>query len=355
MYHMTVCYPYGDNNHLQIRSEALGLRYINSPRLLNGDRDYKHIKKFVWIIHELESNELLRNSVVMFTDAHDIMVMANSQELCSLFYAFDCDFLISGESHFFPEPETEDRRLIRDYFHNDHPAPYPNAGAWIAYGWAALELLRESVAHAREIGSDDDQLAIQDVMVVNETLRIRVDHDNLVFKSVVGNIDNISIRGSSIFDENLRRIPVLHFNGNRHHLDFFRFYNDLFTLNRNPDLLLRVVETAAGAYVAYDEGRFALTEHRSPKILFLLSAPSGNSCLMTGDGRVVTISPEFNLAAGHHRVDGWEIIRTSNVQTVLQTFFPDETFAFLPLKTRDICDAHLRASTTNILEYFYNL
>lgn len=337
----------------------LGYEYVNVPRLLSGDRSYQNIKKLFWVLDALKSNDILMNSIVLFTDAHDILVLSSSDDIFSRFLKLNVDFCISGEGHFHPNNEHEHphRAGIRQSFENGSEHPYPNSGAWIGYGWAAFEVLSQATRYATENNCTDDQWVMQDVIVRNDfgTTKIGVDCNQYIFTSVVKNLDKIHLVGPRIFvgDKN-ENVAVCHFNGHRHKLDFFKFYNKIYTETRCNDLFIRKLVSSSNEFLNQKEDKIYKTDRITDHSIFILSSPSGNSCLINSLGEVLTFYPSGQVSSAYSRVDAWEMLKTSNIIEVMNSIVGEEVRLDM-VYVDDVCETQIHNYTDKILECYYNL
>lgn len=359
MFHVSACSPFEGYSCIKERAKILGYEYINVPRYLNGDRLFLHIKKLLWVLDEIKNNDILKNSIILCTDAHDILVLSSNEEILSRFLRKNVDFCISGEGYFHPNNEDEYsyRKGIRQSFENGSQHPYPNAGAWIGYGWAAMEVLSQAARYAEENNLVDDQWCIQDVIYRNDfgNTKIGVDFNQYIFTSAINNLDKIHFIGPKIFvgDKN-ESVAVCHFNGHRHKLDFFKFYNKIYTEARCDDLFIRKIVSSTGEFINQKEGSFYKTNYITDHSIFVLSAPSGNSCLINTLGEVMTLFPDGSVSFGYSRVDTWEILKTNNVIEIISHLSGDKVH-FEMIYVDDVCQTQIHNRTNEILSYYHNI
>lgn len=103
MYHITTSLPYDKKCYDLARvSRSLGFDFVLTPQAgeNRGYGPYFAVGKLHLSLLAIKNNELMRNSIVMFTDAHDVLMLLPAPIIEARFKKMDCDFCISAEAFF---------------------------------------------------------------------------------------------------------------------------------------------------------------------------------------------------------------------------------------------------------------
>ncbi|MBF0869065.1 MAG: glycosyltransferase domain-containing protein [Gluconobacter potus] len=364
VYHLSACLPYDIRNPIQRISEEKGFRFVNIPGVLNGDRQYVHIKKLKWSKDFILENKNLLESIVMFTDAHDVLILGSSSEIIGRFFRADCDLLFSAEKLFSPwlSDEKPYRKEIKKFFEraDGDIAAYPNSGCWIGYGWAALAFLDVVIAYADEQQDGDDQRAVQDVLARGEypkNIQIKLDTNQEIFISVVNNGNDLRWIGNNIFYKNRRSpVPVFHANGYKKSIHFIDLYTKIFygTLETNFDI--QAIKNN-GKYLSFRDGNFFLADNFGKNSLNVLIKARKYFCIFDNDGNVFNFDPcKFIVNVGEFVVDLGERLDVDSMNERLIPYLKSEVkITFESHILNNIWEFYSGKVGDCLIKYFYNL
>lgn len=341
MYHITTCLPYNNKNHdIKRVSNNLGFVFINTPKCDDelSYNSYCHFAKLELSLRAIQKNEEIKNSVVMFTDAHDVIVLMHASVIEARFKKLDCDFCVSGEGFFWPNNEEyfSYRNDVKKYFEKlgEGKHPYPNTGCWIGYGWAAEKILERGIEYAKKHEIYDDQQIIQDIMYWGKVsdINIKVDSDQTIFSSLINNLENLYLCGSQVYSSSSRaEIGAIHFNGfSNEWRQFIRFYNEVFLNNLEFSINLKILKHPNGKYLCYNDMNFYFDDDLSQSILFLLETPAGNCAVLRPDGKVFSFSPDGAYSIADCQINSWETKKKNDMIKTLQLILSDDIISHSP-------------------------
>lgn len=364
VYHLSACLPYDTRNPIQRISEGKGFRFVNIPKILNGDIQYVHIKKLKWSKNFIEENKDLLYSVVMFTDAHDVLILGDSSDILGRFFRMDCDLLFSAEKLFSPwlPDEKPYREEVKKFFEGsvDDIAAYPNSGCWIGYGWAALAFLDDVLAYADEQQDNDDQRVVQDVWALGKykkNIEIKLDINQELFISVVNNGKDLSWVGNNIFYKNRSSpIPIFHANGYKKSIYFIDLYTKIFYGTSEMNFDIRAVKNN-GKYLSFREGKFFSADNFGKYSLNALIKARKNFCIFDNDGNVFHLDPlKFTVSMGEFIVDFGERLDVDSMNERLGPYLnSDVKITFESHILDNIWEFYSDKVGDCLIKYFYNL
>jgi hypothetical protein len=364
LYHLSVCLPYDTVNPIEKISEDKGFRFINLPERLNGDSQYVHVKKLIWSRNYLAENADTENSIVMFTDAHDVLILGNAGEIVSKFYRLECDLLFSAEKLFSPHSADAElyRNEVKRFFEQtatEGSAQYLNSGCWIGYGWAARRFLDTVIDYAQRRGDTDDQRVIQDVLFfkLHSGVRVGIDVMEELFLSVIENGNDVRLKGNRIFyKDRSDPISVFHCNGYKKSIEFIGLHNNLFHRTSNLLIDVRAVKHKNN-YLGVRNDNFVTTAEFCPDSLSAIIKGGRYFCLISNSGEIVTMEPGSNkIILSRFLVDYWELLDTTTAGEALEPFLKENgeiTFEFHILN--HIWGFFKADIAADIVKYFYNL
>lgn len=364
VYHLSACLPYDTKNPIQQISEKRGFRFTNLPEKLNGDSAYLHVKKLIWSRNFILNNIDLLNSVVMFTDAHDVLILSDSDDIIGRFFQQDCDLLFSAEKLFSPwlHDEKAYRADVKKYFEKQDGdvALYPNTGCWIGYGWAALDFLNVVIEYAEAQNDGDDQRVVQDILAREECpahIRVKIDTDQRIFVSVIANGDDITWRGNRIFyKDRADPIPVFHANGYKKSIEFIQLYNEIYYRTANSLIDVRAVKQN-NRYLGISNGSFSLSERYCAESVSALIKAGRVCCFFTNDGEILSFVPnDSQINVVRLPVDNWERHALRNINESMEPYLKEKgNIHFEYHILNHIWGFYKPSIHFDIVKYFYNL
>lgn len=364
VYHLSACLPYDTRNPIQRISEGKGFRFVNLPRILNGDSQYVHVKKLKWSRNFISENKDLLHSIVMFTDAHDVLVLGDVSDIVGRFFKADCDLLFSAEKLFSPwlPDEKPYREEIKKFFEGAEGdiAAYPNSGCWIGYGWAALAFLDVVIAYADKQQDGDDQRVVQDILARGEcpqNVKVKLDVNQEIFVSVIANGDDLVWSGNSIFYKDRNDpVPVFHANGYKKSIYFIDLYTKMFYGTSTQNFDVRVLKNN-GKYLSFKGGKFFLTDSFEKTSLNVLVKARKYFCIFDNDGNVFSFNPfDRSVNVGDYVVDNWEIFNVDNMNENLSSYLGEGVeITFDNHILNNIWGFYSDQVGDRLIKYFYNL
>lgn len=365
VYHLSVCFPYDTRNPIQMISESKGFRFFNLPQRINGNSYYVNLRKIEWCFKFIDENPTVQDSIIMFTDAHDVLVMGDVSDIVGRFLRNNCDILLSAEKLFSPWAEDEPayRHDVRRYFETvvGGDAPYLNSGCWIGYGWAVRDLFKAALRYAEHHDGGSDQRVLQDILAKNlypSHVNVKLDTNQEIFVSVIGNGDKLFWNGNRIFYENRKDpVPVFHANGYKRSMMFVKLYNELIYKTSSNYIDIRAIKNK-GKYINIDEqGIFAHTENYCEKSLSAICKANRRFCLIRNNGEVITFNPYNNeVSSSKSLVDNWEIINLEDSHNFFSRFLGEAcAITFEHHNLNNIWGFFKEDIHEDILRYCYNL
>lgn len=362
MYHITTSLPYDKKCYDMARtSRHLGFNFITTPQAgeNRGYGPYFAVGKLQLSLAVIKSSELIRNSVVMFTDAHDVLMLLPASIIESRFKKMNCDFCISAEAFFWPnnEEKEEYRQRVKDFYNQNYSGPhcYPNSGCWIGYGWAAEKVLEVACKYAEENGLIDDQHTMQDIIFYNmvDGIKWGVDHEQKIFTSIVDNEEKLHLCGANVYSSDTQwECGLVHFNGhNKTWRDLSDLYNKIFNDCLDYKCSIEILKNRNGYYVCESNGSFYVSKEVNDKIIFLISNPSSNSFIIKGNGEIGSFNPngEFKFIIGH--LNSWEIKSVNNMISETSDLLKENIVVSFP-SLSDIVKSGLVEKGEEIQEYY---
>ncbi|MFT8374668.1 MAG: glycosyltransferase domain-containing protein [Gluconobacter cerinus] len=328
VYHLSVCLPYDIRNPVQRVSESKGFRFINLPKILNGNIDYSHIKKLIWSRNFISENKSLLDSIVMFTDSHDVLLLSDASYIIGKFFKLDCDLLFSAEKIFSPclSDEKPYRKEIKNFFEGVDKvgAVYPNSGCWIGYGWAALAFLDVAIAYASKQQDEDDQRVVQDVLALGyypQNIKVKLDISQEIFISVVNNGKDLTWVGNSVFyKERSSPVPVFHANGYKKSIYFIDLYTKIFYGTSEEGFSIKSIKSN-NKYISFKGGKFFLTDKFEKNSLNALIKSRKYFCIFDNDGNIFCFDKlNHVVSVGEFVVDIEERLDVDSMNDILSPY-----------------------------------
>jgi hypothetical protein len=364
VYHLSVCVPYNTANPIEQISETKGFRFVNLTHLINGDNSYENLRKLEWFRDFLSQNVSTHDAIILFTDAHDVLLMSDANDIVSRFLRTDCDLLISAEKMFSPwlPEEPAYRVAIKQFFDcgDETIAPYPNSGCWIGYGWAALEFLNVAVAYGQTQFGVSDQRVIQDIIARGEcpsSVNLKLDVTQEIFVSVIDNGNNLVWIGNRIFfRDRSTPVPVFHANGYKKSLSLIKLYNEIIYKTSSKCVDIRAVKQG-DFYLGFEDGRFCLSSFFCYNSLNALVKSNKTCCLFTNSGLVLSFEPNSSHCfASRALVDHWERIEVKRLNEALSRYIDHDADITLELHVLNNIWGYFSENIhTDIVQYLYNL
>ena len=125
------------------------------------------------------------DTVVMFTDAYDVILTANAETILEKFLDFDCKVVFAAEPYLWP-----DLSLERYYPTTTLGYKYLNSGGFIGYAQDVWNLTND-----KPIGNDEDDQLFYSVLYVDKrtVYDIRLDHRSHIFQNLNGAFEDVEL------------------------------------------------------------------------------------------------------------------------------------------------------------------
>jgi hypothetical protein len=124
----------------------------------------------------LDSNEMLPNNIVLFTDAYDVIYCGNQKEIVEKYLSFHTPIVFGSEKYCNPDPHRE-----KQYLKKDSEFPFLNSGLYIGRAWALKNCLKNY-----EYNDDDDDQRFWTTQLFENPDLISLDYSNELFLNTVG-------------------------------------------------------------------------------------------------------------------------------------------------------------------------
>ena len=125
------------------------------------------------------------DTVVMFTDAYDVILTANSETILEKFLDFDCKVVFAAEPYLWPD-------LSLEKYYPQVPLGYRylNSGGFIGYAKDIWNLIND-----KPIGNDEDDQLFFSVLYVDKRAEynIRLDHRSHIFQNLNGAFEDVEL------------------------------------------------------------------------------------------------------------------------------------------------------------------
>jgi hypothetical protein len=273
--HITVGYP--PNSYMDLlrkSSEWNGCQFVGLPRHWGSAR-FDMFAKETMVKAFLEAGEIDMDSVVLFTDAYDVLIASTWR--------------------------------------------YLNGGGWIGYAWAVKQLVDDISAWVASKNYDpswegNDQPFLQEYYLNNRdstSCRIRLDTAPDFFCCLISHIDEFVVHHSRVRARRSGKpISVLHANGNKGNLELLPRYWDLCGGSRGiPRLHDLRVATMGGQVLGYNAETYKLAPSHAldPELLVFLVKGDRHALALTAAG-LMTFNPSGDIGRGATKVDIWEVL-----------------------------------------------
>jgi hypothetical protein len=351
--HITVGYPRTPMmDVLEASSLWNGCRFVALPRHW-GSAGFSLVTKVEILKSYLETGDVDMDSVILFTDAYDVLLAEHGSVMLEKFYATGTHIVFSAEPNFWPTA-PDGREASRARFDEyDSTWRYLNSGCWIGYAWAAKLMLDD--VHNSLINKNfepawglNDQPLIQEYFLNNrhsKTCRLGFDTGPDLFCCLISHTDEFVIDRSRVRAKRTGRpISVLHANGNKENINILGRYWKLCGgaegVARLHDLRVAVMDDKVMAYNA--ETRKLVPSHPlDPNLVVFLVKGDRHAIALSPAHGLMTFNGAGGLGTGATKIDIWEKLSvrevvTSYHETTLDTYCADSegkpvTLAPLPL------------------------
>jgi hypothetical protein len=139
--HVTVGYP--RNSFMDLLKESShwnGCRFVGLPQHWGSAR-FSMFAKETMVKAWLDTGDIDMDSVVLFTDAYDVLIVEHGSAVLEKFYATGADLIFAAESNFFPtEPDGRDAAKAQ-FDTSESTWRYLNGRGWIGYAWAVKQMV----------------------------------------------------------------------------------------------------------------------------------------------------------------------------------------------------------------------
>ena len=264
----------------------------------------------------LDTGDLDLDSIVLSTDAYDVLIAEHASIIAAKFLAAKADLVMGAEANFHP---SEGREAVKACFDtNKSKWRYVNGGGYIGYAWAARQLAdyvsqRLDSKDYDYIEADDQALQQRFFLAYQNSreLRVRLDTECDIFCSL-----NLSTTDFVVSESRIRHlrssntVSVLHANGGKHNLPILDRYWSLIggaTGGRPHDLRLTKYCDAA---LAFDRERRKLvpSDTVNGSTVFLLVKGGRHALAATADHGLLTFDPFGGVSEGASLVGPHEIL-----------------------------------------------
>lgn len=178
-------------------------------------------------LEQMECEGVDMNSIVMFTDAYDVLPLVDSNSIVEEYLSFHCDIVFSAEANCHPDPEKRGEYDIMYPNHKDDKFRFLNSGTLIGRAKALLRRLRK---HHFQL-KDDDQRYWTSIFLGESITRchdIRLDYRQSLFGCMAFSLGDYEyVPEKKRFRNNITMTfpKVIHFNGTKGELP--SYYNKL--------------------------------------------------------------------------------------------------------------------------------
>jgi len=269
----------------------------------------------------LDTGDIELDSVVLFTDAYDVLIVEHGSTILEKFHATGADLIFAAEPNFFPTV-PDGRDAVKAQFDScDSIWRYLNGGGWIGYAWAAKQMvdhISDWVASKNYDPSwhNNDQPFLQEYFLNNrdsKTCRVMLDTKPDFFCCLYSHIDEFVVHHSRVrIRKSGTPVSVLHANGVKGNLNILTRYWALCGgaagVTRLHDLHVATID---GQPLAYDAERRKLVPSHTldPALAVFLVKGDRHALAFTSEG-LLTFNPGGSLGRGATKVDIWEVVST---------------------------------------------
>jgi hypothetical protein len=302
----------------------------------------------------LDTGDIDMDSVVLFTDAYDVLIVEHASSILEKFYATGADLIFAAEPNFFPTVPDGREAAKAQFDAVDSTWRYLNGGGWIGYAWAVKLMVDHISAWVASKSYDpswdnNDQPFLQEYYLshrASNSLRVMLDTGPDFFCCLYSHVEEFVLRNSRVRTrQSGKPMSVLHANGDKRNLNILPRYWTLCGGNRGIARLhdLRVA-TIGGQLLGYDPESLKLVPSHAldPAIAVFLVKGDRHALAMSPQFGLLTFNPGGLVGTGASRVDIWEVLSTREGVTTyhdsaLQTYCAaeegqDVTLTPLPLQ-----------------------
>lgn len=338
--HITVGYP--SNAFMDLLKESShwnGCRFVGLPKHW-GSTPFSMFAKETMVKAYLETGDMDWDSVILFTDAYDVLIVEHASSILEKFYATGADLIFAAEPNFFPDAPDGRVASKAQFDAIDSPWRYLNGGGWIGYAWAVKQMVDDISAWVASKNYDpswenNDQPFLQEFYLNNRastSCRIMLDTGPDFFCCLISHIDEFVLHHARVRAQRSGKpISVLHANGNKGNLDILPRYWSLCGGKRGIARLhdLRVA-SLGGHLLGYNAEHQKLVPCHAldPELLVFLVKGDRHALALTSGG-LMTLNPNGFIGRGAIKVDIWEVLGARGAITSYHGF-PLETYCLEP-------------------------
>lgn len=156
------------------------------------------------------------DDIIVFIDAHDIVLNSNTEEFIEKFKSLNCDILFSTELNCYPPRYKQ--QIDNIIISSDIESKYLNAGGYIGYVKNIKEMFKwKDEQYINSIcKSGGDQAYFMEYFIENHNkVNIKLDTDSLIFQSMIRiPWEYFEFKNGRVYNKNNNTYPCFfHFNG----------------------------------------------------------------------------------------------------------------------------------------------
>lgn len=311
---------------LQTSSERAGCRFVALPREWSATKGF-----FTWatrlslVRSYIDSGEVGPYTVVLFTDAYDVLVIEHSDVILEKFYSSGADILHGAENNFWPPENRQEIKAQFDQFESKWR--YPNGGGYIGFAWAIKFMLDYCVRRieAREYDTSkppDDQALIQEFFLKyreSDECRARLDAEPSIFCCLNTCADDFVLSRSRVRSARSRgSVSILHANGGKVNMDILTRYWSLIkgTASEVRHHDLRIVVSDSDP-LAFDVSMKKLTPRSNLKMpaTFLVVRGERHAIALSPTHGLLTFTPDGRVMSDGRLINYWELLSVRGAVT----------------------------------------
>jgi hypothetical protein len=314
--HIAVGYPRNDMmDLLEASSQLNGCRFIGLPKHWHAGPFWMP-DKVTLVKTYLDTGEIDLGSVVMSTDAYDVVIAEHASVILEKFRATGADILMGVEASFHPAKGRDPVKAQFDVFESKWR--YINGGGYIGYGWAVRQLAdyvtRRLESKDYDYHEPNDQALQQQFFLAHQNsreLRVRLDTGCDIFCCLNSSTDDFVVSRSRVRHHNEHNtVSVLHANGGKHNLDVLTRYWSLIggaTGGRSHDLRLATVDGAVLAYHPMSR-KLVASRPQDPCAVFFLVKGDRHAIAVTAEHGLLTFDRNGGIGRGATTINPHELL-----------------------------------------------
>jgi hypothetical protein len=325
--HLTVGYPRTPfMDLLEASSVWNGCRFVALPKYW-GSAGFALMTKVEILKSYLETGEVDMDSVIMFTDAYDVLVTESGGAILEKFYATGADLVFSAEPNFWPTTPDGREAAKAQFDEYDSLWRYLNSGCWIGYAWAA-KLMLTDVSNTVATQNFDPSWGLNDQPIIQEYF-LKYRHSNFprlafdtgpdLFCCLISHTDEFVISRSRVRARRSGKpVSLLHANGNKENINILSRYWKLCGGAQGVARLhdLRVV-TMDGKVMAHDPETLKLVPSHplDPNLVVFLVKGDRHALALSPARGMLTPNPNGIVTSGAKKIDIWEVLTMRETAT----------------------------------------